>query len=247
MRRILLTVEYFGLNFAGWQRQDNAVSVQQVLEEKLTEVLNEPVKIHGSGRTDRGVHAKGQKAHFDYHGNIPAEKIAFAVNSVLPDDVRIVKSEEADKNLHAQYSAKKKTYEYRLYASKTLSPIRRFTYAQVFYDVDRIDFEKMKRAANCLIGTYDFKGFSSTGSNIKNTVRTIYAADLEKNGDEIVFTITGDGFLYNMVRIIIGTLVEIAVGILPEDAITKTLETGARTCAGTTFPPYGLTLLDVEY
>lgn len=248
MHKILLTIEYFGKNYAGWQCQKDIKSVQGVLEEKLSKVLLQPIKIYGSGRTDSGVHALGQRAHFFYNGNLPAANIASAVNCELPDDIRVTNSEEIfDADFHAQYSAKSKTYMYKFYISRTLSPLRNQTSAQIPYDADRLDYGKMQKAVKDLIGTHDFKGFSSTGSGIKNTVRTIYEATLSKENDEITFIIKGNGFLYNMVRIIAGTLVWIGLDRLPLDAIEKTLTTKVRKNAGKTFPAHGLTLVSVEY
>lgn len=248
MRKILLKIEYFGKNFAGWQCQKDVVSVQGVLEAKLSEALSQSIKLYGSGRTDSGVHALGQTAHFFFEGTLPDYKIASAVNCKLPDDIRVIKSEEIfDEDFHAQYSAKSKTYIYKFYVSRTLSPIRNLTYAQIPYDMDRIDYKKMEKAIQSLIGTHDFKGFSSTGSNIKNTIRTIFAVNLSAENDEIIFTIKGNGFLYNMVRIIAGTLVWIGLGRLPEDAILQIFASESRKNAGKTFPAHGLTLVKVEY
>lgn len=248
MRKILITIEYFGKNYAGWQCQKDEPSIQGVLEEKLSLVLQQPIKIHGSGRTDSGVHALGQKAHFLYSGVVPDYKIAMAVNTTLPDDIRVTAAKEIfDEEFHAQYSAKRKTYIYKFYVSHTLSPLRCDTYAQIPYDSDRIDFNAMVRATQALVGVHDFKGFSSTGSNIVNTVRTIYDATLTRTDDEIIFSITGNGFLYNMVRIIAGTLAWIGIGRLPENAIEQTLATKLRTSAGKTFPAQGLTLYNVDY
>lgn len=248
MRKILITIEYFGKNYAGWQCQKSEKSVQETLERALSQKLKCDVKIYGSGRTDSGVHAKAQKAHFHYNGKMAAEKIALAVNTLLPEDIRITAAEEIfDEKFHAQYSAKSKTYLYRCYVSRTLSPLRQYTYAQVSYDENRLNFDKMKKAAEDLLGTHDYAGFSSAGSGIKNTVRTIYEVSITKNQDEIYLIIKGNGFLYNMVRIIAGTLIWVGLGKLPEDAIRKTLETKSRKYAGKTFPAHGLILLDVEY
>ncbi len=245
--RILLTIEYNGKNYAGWQRQKNALSIQQVLEEKLAVVLQTSVVLFASGRTDSGVHAYGQKAHFDYDGNIPVGKIAFAVNTMLPDDIRIMDAVVVADDFHAQYSAKKKTYVYKMYVSRTLRPLKNDFSARIPYDEDRLDFEKMQKACHDLVGTHDFVGFSSTGSGIKTTVRTVYSATLEKSGEDIVFTVCGNGFLYNMVRIIVGTLAYIGVGLLPDTAVKEVLEKKERTLGGKTYPPCGLYLKDVFY
>ena len=243
--RILLTVEYFGKNYAGWQRQKNAISVQQVLEEKLSLILQSPIVLSASGRTDSGVHALGQKAHFDYEGNFPVEKMAFAVNTTLPEDIRVLSAIKVSDDFHAQYSAKRKTYVYKMYVSRTLHPLKNYHFARIPYE--NIDFEKMQRACNDLMGTHDFSGFSSTGSGIKTTVRTIYSATLTQDGEDVTLEITGNGFLYNMVRIIAGTLAYIGAGLLPEDSIKKVLETKNRKLAGKTFPPQGLYLKEVVY
>lgn len=243
--RILLTVEYFGKNYAGWQRQKNATSVQQVLEEKLSLILQSPIVLSASGRTDSGVHALGQKAHFDYEGNFPVEKMAFAVNTTLPEDIRVLSAIKVSDDFHAQYSAKRKTYVYKMYVSRTLHPLKNYHFARIPYD--KVDFEKMERACEDLIGTHDFSGFSSTGSGIKTTVRTIYSATLRKDGEDITLEITGNGFLYNMVRIIAGTLAYIGAGLLPEDSVKTVLDTKNRKLAGKTFPPQGLYLKEVFY
>lgn len=243
--RILLTVEYFGKNYAGWQRQKNATSVQQVLEEKLSLILQSPIVLSASGRTDSGVHALGQKAHFDYEGNFPVGKMAFAVNTTLPEDIRVLSAIKVSDDFHAQYSAKRKTYVYKMYVSRTLHPLKNYHFARFPYD--KVDFEKMERACEDLIGTHDFSGFSSTGSGIKTTVRTIYSATLRKDGEDITLEITGNGFLYNMVRIIAGTLAYIGAGLLPEDSVKTVLDTKNRKLAGKTFPPQGLYLKEVFY
>lgn len=243
--RILLTIEYFGKNYAGWQRQKNATSVQQVLEEKLSLILQSPIVLSASGRTDSGVHALGQKAHFDYEGNFPVGKMAFAVNTTLPEDIRVLSAIKVSDDFHAQYSAKRKTYVYKMYVSRTLHPLKNYHFARIPYD--KVDFDKMERACEDLIGTHDFSGFSSTGSGIKTTVRTIYSATLRKDGEDITLEITGNGFLYNMVRIIAGTLAYIGAGLLPEDSVKIVLDTKNRKLAGKTFPPQGLYLKEVFY
>lgn len=245
--KILITVEYFGKNYAGWQRQKNALSIQQVLEEKLSLVLQSEIKLWGSGRTDSGVHALGQKAHFIYNGSFPLDRICSAVNTTLPSDIRLLEAKEVDESFHAQYNAKRKTYLYKYYVDRTLHPLKCELAAQIPYDESRFDFSKMQEACAKLIGEHDFRGFSSTGSGIENTVRTIYSAKLIKEGQDITLEICGNGFLYNMVRIIAGTLAFIAVGRLPVSAVEDTLSTKDRKKAGKTYPPQGLYLKYVEY
>lgn len=245
--KILLTIEYYGKNYAGWQRQKNAISVQEVLEDKLSIVLQTPIKIWGSGRTDSGVHAYGQKAHLVYDGPFPIAKLSIAVNTMLPNDIRVLDATIVDDDFHAQYSAKRKTYLYKLYVSRILHPIKNDTSAQIPYEISYIDFAKMERACSYLIGEHDFRGFASTGSGIESTVRTIYDAKLTMQGEDITLRICGNGFLYNMVRIIAGTLVYIGIGRLEENAICEVLKTGIRKKAGKTYPPQGLYLESVEY
>ena len=243
--RVLITIEYYGKDYAGWQRQKNALAVQQVLEEKLGLVLQSKVVLVASGRTDRGVHALRQKAHFDYEGFFPVKKMAYAVNTTLPDDIRVLDAIQVPDDFHAQYSAKKKTYLYKMYVSRTLHPVKNLLSAQISYD--DVDFEKMQRACADLVGTHDFAAFAATGSHIKTTVRTVFDARLTRNGEDIEFEITGNGFLYNMVRIAVGTLVWIGIGKLPETAVKEMLETGDRKKGGKTLPPHGLYLKDVFY
>lgn len=242
--RYLITVEYDGSAYAGWQSQKNAVAVQDVLNAALSDLFGEDVKTEGSGRTDSGVSAKGQTAHFDAAKKISAEKLPFAVNTRLPSDIRVLSAKIVPDDFHARYSVKKKTYVYRFYVSRVLSPTRRRTHTQL---VPPVNFDLMKQAAADLFGTHDFAGFSSTGSHIKNTVRTLSYVNLEQAGDEITLTLTGDGFLYNMVRIIAGTLAFIGKGKLPTSAVRDTLRSKNRNSAGKTFPPEGLCLVKVEY
>lgn len=243
--RILITIEYFGKNYAGWQRQKNALAVQQVLEEKLSLILQSNIILVASGRTDKGVHALGQKAHFDYDGFFPVEKIAYSVNTTLPDDIRVLDAINVPDDFHAQYSAKKKTYLYKAYVSRTLRPNKNLFSTQIPYK--DVDFEKMQIACKDLIGTHDFAAFAATGSHITNNVRTVFDATLKRDGEDIEFEITGNGFLYNMVRIAIGTLAWIGIGKLPVTAIKEMLETGDRTKGGKTLGPQGLYLKSVEY
>lgn len=242
--RYKITVEYLGTNYSGWQRQKNALSVQEVLEKPLSVLFQEPITLAASGRTDKGVHALGQVAHFDAQKSIRTDNVTMAVNSMLPDAIRIVKTEVASESFHARFEAKRKTYLYKFYVSRILSPTRSQLQAQL---IPPADTDKMKEAVKDLLGTHDFAGFSSTGSHVKNTVRTIYNAELRVSGDELELEITGNGFLYNMVRIIAGTLAWIGNGKLPPNAIRTVFETKDRKKAGKTFPPEGLYLKEVLY
>lgn len=242
--RYKITVEYFGKNYSGWQTQKNGIGIQHVLESALSELLAQPVKVVGSGRTDAGVHAMGQVAHFDAQTPIPPEKIAFAANTALPEDIKIKSCEPAPPDFHAQYGAKRKTYLYKTYVSRSASPLRDSHYAQI---IPPVDIEAMRRSAKALIGKHDFIAFSASGRTVKTTVREIYRLDITENGDEIYFEIEGNGFLYNMVRIIVGTLVYVGKGKLPESITEEMLASGSRVTGGKTFPPQGLYLKDVTY
>lgn len=244
MFRYAMIIEYDGTEYAGWQRQKNAVSVQQKIEEALEIVLGVKTIIHASGRTDGGVHAEGQVAHFDSEKELNPRSTAYSLNSLLPSDVKIQKVLKVAPDFHAQYSAKRKTYLYRSYVSECPSPLKDRFYARV---LPPVDVEKMKRAGKSLIGKHDFKAFCSTGSSIKSTEREIYEFNVIENGDEVIFEITGNGFLYNMVRIIVGTLYFIGKGKLPETAIEEMLKTGNRRAGGKTYPACGLSLKKVEY
>ncbi|MFW5780544.1 MAG: tRNA pseudouridine(38-40) synthase TruA, partial [Bacillota bacterium] len=242
--RYLITIEYNGKNYCGWQYQNNALSVQQVIEDTMFEFLKQKVKLVASGRTDKGVHAYGQKAHFDINTNFPMNKLPIAINNILPDDIRIKDISKVDDDFHAQYSAKRKTYIYKFYISKIESPIRKDTHARI---IPPLDFELMKQGAKLFLGKHDFKAFSSTGSSIKTTTRTIYKLDLQKKNDEITMEIEGDGFLYNMVRIIAGTLVWLAKKKLTLSDIMEAMDTQNRKKGGKTFPAHALYLKDVLY
>lgn len=242
--RYLITIEYFGKNYSGWQFQENALSVQQVIEEKIELLLKEKIKLVASGRTDKGAHALAQKAHFDTDNTFPMKRLPLAVNCTLPEDIRIMKIEKVDEKFHAQYSAKRKTYLYKFYISSILSPTRELTHAQI---IPLLDFEKMKQGAKMLVGTHNFLAFSSTGSHIKKTVRTVNRIDLAMINDEIFMEVEGNGFLYNMVRIIAGTLVYLGKEKLTFEDIAEALVTGDRKKAGKTFPAHALYLKEVSY
>lgn len=242
--RYALLIEYDGRGFGGWQRQKNAPSVQEKLEDALSDLFGAPTPTVGSGRTDAGVHALGQVAHFDAETDIPLFKIKFALNARLPEEIRIKEVYKTAPGFHAIDSVKKKTYLYRLYVSEVASPLRSGFYTRVS---PPLDIELMRRAADKLVGEHDFRAFSSTGSDAKTSVRTIYRIDIVENKDEIFIEIEGNGFLYNMVRIISGTLVAVAKGKIPLENIDIMLESGDRRLGGKTFPAGGLVLKSVDY
>lgn len=242
--RIKLTLTYDGAYFCGWQKQKNGVSVQQTVEDAVFSLTGEKVSVVGSGRTDAGVHAKGQVAHFDTSAKIPPEKFYKALNTVLPCGVKVLNSEKVSDKFNANRTAKRKTYEYSLYLSDVEQPLKE-RYATRVYG--NIDVNKMQNAANILVGEHDFKAFSATGGSVKTTVRTIYGISVEKTGEDIKIKVCGNGFLYNMVRIIAGALVKIGKGEMPEENLIKALKTGERVLLAETLPAKGLCLVQVEY
>ena len=243
MRNIKITIQYNGKNYCGWQKQNNSPGIQGTIEKAIFDITREEVKITGSGRTDAGVHALGQVANFKINSQIPVDRIPNALNAKLPKDISIVKAEEVDEDFHSRYSAKKKTYRYQVYNSLYRSPI----YADISYPVKYdLDIDKMKKEAKSLIGTYDFKGFMSSGSSVTDTVRTIYNIEVSKSEDLIIIEIEGNGFLYNMVRIIAGTLVDIGRGRITENMSTI-IKSKSRSMAGHTAPAHGLFLKKVDY
>ena len=242
--RIAITVEYDGTKYCGWQIQPNGNTVQAELEKAVETVTGAKSSVTGSGRTDAGVHALGQVAHFDTDADIPPENFAPALNAVLPKDIKVRKSEEAADGFHARFSAKKKTYAYNFYVSDAQRPLKDRYAARVPYP---LDLSLMEKAAGFFVGEHDFRCFFASNSSVKDTVRTIYSAKIEKDGENYVFTVCGNGFLYNMVRIMVGTLIEVGRGKKTPQSVSEMLEKGDRSLAGATMPPQGLTLLSVEY
>lgn len=244
MRRILLTIEYKGTRYCGWQSQKNGPSVQEELAKALEKVCGHRVKLIGSGRTDEGVHALAQAAHFDTDCSIPDDKFPFAVNPFLPEDIRVTSSKQVPEGFHARYGAKRKTYVYKLYTSKIDSPIRRELFAHIPYE---LDVERMRQGAAHLVGEHDFSAFMAAGSSVKGTVRRIYYIDITKDGDRIEIEVCGNGFLRHMVRIITGTLIDVGRGRIGPNEVAKILESRDRARAGFTAPSCGLYLKEVQY
>ena len=244
MERIRLDIEYDGTNYCGWQRQKEELAIQQVIEEAIDKTQGGNCTVEGSGRTDAGVHALNQVAHFDSTCTIPPESWRFVLNNILPPDVRILKSAKVQNDWHARFWVKDKTYKYVFHNSRVNTAIKR-NYS--FFVPYRLDEDKMKRALEYLIGEHDFDAFMSRKSQKENTVRTIYSARLERNGDELYLYITGSGFLHNMVRTIAGTLVDIGRGQLSEDTFKKAIETRDRIILGITADAGGLFLANVSY
>lgn len=244
MKRVKLTVAYDGTNYCGWQVQPNGITIQEVLNQCLSEFTGEKIETIGASRTDAGVHALGNVAVFDTEMRMPGDKFSFALNQRLPEDIRIQKSEEVDVNFHPRYIKSQKTYEYRILNRRFPIPTERF-YSHFTYIT--LDIEKMREAAEYLVGEHDFKSFCGTGAQVKTTVRTVKEIQIEKNEDRITIRITGEGFLYNMVRIIAGTLMDIGGGLYPPEKMQEILEAKDRKKAGPTAPARGLTLMEIQY
>jgi len=244
MKNILITLEYDGTNYHGWQKQKNAIAVQEIVENCINEVTGEKVNLIGAGRTDAGVHALGQKANFRTNSSIPVFKFPYALNSILPFDIRAVDALEVPLQFHARYYSTKKRYKYRIYNNPFPSAIYR-NYCHFIPDI--LDVEGMKEGAAYLIGEKDFTSFCSSGSTVKTKIRRIYLLEIVKKGEIIDIAIEANGFLYNMVRIICGTLLEVGKGkIKPKDVI-EILDRTDRKFAGPTLPAQGLFLEKVFY
>lgn len=244
MRRIKLIVSYDGTNYCGWQIQPNGITIEAVLNQKLRRLTGEPISVIGASRTDSGVHAYGNVAVFDTAGTIPADKFAPALNQQLPDDIVIVKSEEVPQDWHPRYQTSWKTYEYHIINSSIPIPTRRLTNYFVSFD---LNVEKMREGAACLIGEHDFVSFCSIKTSAENTIRNITDLDITANGNEIIIRIRGNGFLYNMVRIIVGTLVRVGRGYYGPEKVKELLDAKERTASAVTAPAQGLVLVGIEY
>lgn len=246
MRNIKIIIEYDGTEYSGWQIQNNATSVQGELLKAIFTITGEKVILNGSGRTDAGVHAKGQVANFKTESNISGDKFAYALNSVLPKDIAVKESKEVYNDFHARYCAIGKKYSYTFLNSRHPSPIlRKFAY-HINY-CDKLSIEILKEACAYFTGTHDFYGFMSTGSKVKDTVRTIGDITIEIEGEIIRISYVGNGFLYNMVRIITGTILYSAIGKINAYELPKIILSKNRTLAGITVPANGLCLEKVYY
>jgi tRNA pseudouridine38-40 synthase len=244
MRRIKLTIEYDGSKYHGWQYQDNAVSVQEVLSRAIKKLTGEDILPEGAGRTDAGVHAFGQVASFKTDSPIPADKFAAALNTFLPEDVSINFSEQADDDFHARFSAKGKHYRYMILNRPLRSALMD---RRAWHVKERLNLEAMKEASQYFLGYHSFKAFCAAGHSVKSFDRTIFRSEWRQDGDLLVFDTYGNGFLYNMVRIMVGTMVDIGKGRFSPDIVKTAIDTGERNVIGITAPPSGLYLMDVYY
>ncbi len=245
MQRFLLTIKYDGSNYCGWQVQPNAVSVQSTVQKALIGLTGEPeLQVTGCSRTDSGVHANMFCLHFDSDTSIPVERIPFALNIKLPDDISAVDCVTVPDDFHARYSSKGKTYIYKIYNSQLPDPFKFKYYLQV---ARRIDVDLLNEACKAFIGTHDFKGFCSAGSSVVDTVRTVGDCHAERHGDDVIISITANGFLYNMVRIIVGTLLEVDLGKIRLEDLPEIIDSCDRDRAGPTARAHGLYLDKVHY
>lgn len=242
--RIRLDIEYDGTAYSGWQRQANAISVQQTIEEALQRITGEHTAVYGSGRTDAGVHALCQTAHFDTASTLSPERFAFALNYYLPPDIRILSSKAVPDDFHARFSAIGKTYRYTYRNDPQRSALYRSLTGHISHPLDT---SRMREAAQYLIGTHDFASFSAHSAEDKNSVRTIERIDIIRKGPYVVIEVVGTGFLHNMVRIIAGTLAEVGKGNLEPGDIPAILEAKDRDAAGPTAPAAGLMLVGAHY
>jgi tRNA pseudouridine38-40 synthase len=246
MRNIKLIIEYDGTSYCGWQTQKHDSSIQQTLQDAIEKITGCRPSLHGSGRTDAGVHALGQVANFQIDSKIPSERFAFALNAVLPEDIVVKSSEEVSEDFHARFSAIGKQYSYHIINSRQPSAIHR-RYAHYVNFCEKLDMEGMKQACEHLTGTHDFAAFMAQGSKVKDTTRNIYDIKLTQEGERIKLTYHGNGFLYNMVRILSGTIIYCGIGKLSAHEVPKILLSKDRTQAGITLPPHGLYLEKVFY
>ena len=244
MKRVKLVVAYDGTAYHGWQIQPGARTIEGELNRTLSELLQEEIQVIGASRTDSGVHALCNVAVFDTDTRIPAEKLSYALNQRLPEDIRIQSSCEVEADFHPRHCDSRKTYEYRILNREFPLPTKRL-YAHFTYVP--LDVSRMKKAASYLIGEHDFKSFCATAAVVESTVRTLYEASVIRETDEIVIRVCGNGFLYNMVRIIAGTLMEVGRGNLEPERMKEILEAKDRAAAGPTAPACGLTLVNYEF
>lgn len=243
-KRVKLTVAYDGTNYCGWQVQPNGITIESELNKHLSELLKEEIHVIGASRTDAGVHAMGNVAVFDTTARMPAEKISYAMNTRLPEDIRIQESRQVADDFHPRFCETVKTYEYKICNRRFPDPCSRLYSLFYYWDLDE---KKMQQAADHLVGTHDFTSFCTNKSEVTDRVRTIYSLDVKRDGEMITIRVCGNGFLYNMVRIIAGTLLRVGSGMMDPDEIPAILEAKDRTRAGDTARPQGLTLVQIRY
>ncbi len=243
--RVKLIVAYDGTNYCGWQVQPNGITIQEVINKTLSELLGEDIETIGASRTDSGVHSLGNVCVFDTNTRMPAEKISYALNQRLPEDIVVLDSCEVDAEFHPRFSKSRKTYEYRILNRRFRNPTRRLDTHFFHYP---LDVDKMAEAASYFVGEHDFASFCASGSQSETTVRTIYSCTVEKDEEDIIhIRVCGNGFLYNMVRIIAGTLIKVGDGEIAPEEIKDIILAANRSKAGPTAPANGLTMIGLEY
>lgn len=244
MKRIMIVVAYEGTKYCGWQSQPNQITVEEVINRELSALLGEPIQVIGASRTDSGVHAMGNVAVFDTNTRIPAEKICYALNRSLPEDIVVQSSREVPADFHPRHCDSYKTYEYKIWNADFIQPFNR-KYTHFVYR--NLDIEAMQTAAKDFLGTHCFTSFCSTHTQVQDHVRTIYSLEVLKDGHLVTIRIRGNGFLYNMVRIIAGTLIKIGIHEMPATCVPSIIEAENREAAGPTAPAQGLMLVGIEY
>ncbi len=244
MRNLKVKIAYRGTNYHGFQRQNNAVTVQEVLEKNLSKVLNEPITVTGCSRTDTGVHANEFCFNVKTSSRIPCRNFVRGVNGELPDDISILDCEEADESFHARFDCKGKEYIYKMHCSESKNP---FASDLMLHYRRKLDIDAVRKAASYFVGTHDFASFCADCSNVSTTVKTIYSFDIEKYGDTVIMLVKGNGFLYNMIRIMVGTLIDVSEKRIAPDSIPGILAAKDRLCAGRTAMAHGLYLNRVFY
>jgi tRNA pseudouridine38-40 synthase len=244
MRNIKLTIEYEGTAYLGWQRQPQGMTIQEALEESLRQITGETTQVTGASRTDTGVHARGQVANFRTDSVLPVERFQSALNALLPLDIAIVAAEEVPEDFHSRFSAQSKLYHYTIW-NQRVRPVldRRFCW-HVRWPVE---MASLREASACLIGEHDFAAFQSANAQSETTVRIIERADWEMNAPRLTFAIEANGFLYNMVRALVGTLLDVGRGKMTPAEFRRVLESGQRAQAGRTAPARGLCLMRIRY
>ena len=244
-KRIKLVVAYDGTNYCGWQVQPNGETIEGVLNRELSSLLGGDIKVTGASRTDSGVHSLGNVAVFDTDTRIPPEKISYALNIRLPEDIVVQESCEVAPDFHPRHCNSRKTYEYRILNRRFAMPTRRL---DTYFYHRPLDVERMQQAARYLKGTHDFKSFCSVNTVVEDTVRTIYTLQVIKDADDIItIRVQGSGFLYNMVRILAGTLIQVGIGAMEPEQMTEILEAKDRSASGPTAPAQGLTMMGIEF
>ena len=244
MRNIKLVIEYDGKKFGGWQKQPTKLNIQGEIEEAIKEITGEQVELTASGRTDAGVHSLGQVANFKTNSKIDIQKFAFAINSKLKKSIVIKSAEEVEENFHARYNCKGKKYRYIINNSEQGTAIYRDLECHI---PQKLNVDDMKSAIKYFEGEHDFKGFRASGTSSKSSVRIIYKAEVLQNEDKIIIELTGNGFMYNMVRIISGTIVDVGLGKIKPEEIPEIIKSKQREKAGKTVPAQGLYLVEVKY